>query len=444
MGLALALNFILVGILVILSGFFSASEIAVVAIRSSRLKELIGSGDKRAAFVEKLKNNPDSFFAVVQIGMTVTASAASAIGGALAITLIGPLVKNIPIKAVQSAAEPISVTLVVILISYLFLVVAELVPKAVAIRRSERIALFVGAPTWYSIRAINIVIRVLTWSTNLCLKLLGLPPEGKLGSSVSETEVEFLIKEGLEHGVFDKEEQRLIHSVFEFTDTSVQRAMTPRTEIVAIEIGASVDEMIRTAMETNYSRFPIYDGSLDNIKGIIHSKDLLYVHAHRSLFVLTDIMRPAHFVPDSGKISELLRDMQTKHYQMAIVLDEFGGTAGLITIEDIVEEIVGDILDEYDQESPKIAFGTDGAVVLASMPIDEFADEFGVEVAKGDYHTIGGMIITQLGRIPAVDETISFGDFTLKVIEKERHKIKRVIARKSKVDTADTDSGDSL
>ncbi len=430
MGFTLALNLILVGILVILSGFFSASEIAVVAIRSSRLKELTGSGDKRAAFVEKLKNNPDSFFAVVQIGITVTASAASAIGGALAITLIGPLVKNIPIKTIQSAAEPISVTLVVIIISYLFLVVAELVPKAVAIRRTEPIALFVGIPTWYSIKAINIVIKILTWSTNLFLKILGFPPGGKIDSSVSEAEVEFLIKEGMEHGVFDKEEQQLIHSVFEFTDTSVQRAMTPRTEITAIEMGATVEEMIRIAMETHYSRFPIYEGSLDNIKGIIHSKDLLYVHSHRTLFVLSDIMRPAHFVPDSGKISELLRDMQTKHYQMAIVLDEFGGTAGLITIEDIIEEIVGDILDEYDQESPKIAFGKDGAVVLAGMPVDEFANEFGVKVEKGDYHTIGGMIITKLGKIPAVGDTVDFDLFSLKVIEKERHKIKKVIARK--------------
>jgi putative hemolysin len=428
----LLIQFIVVIILVLLSGFFSASEIAIVAVRSSRLKELVSEGYSRAVFVDKLKNNPDSFFAVVQIGMTVTASAASAIGGAMAIVIIEPIVRTIPIAGVQHASGPISVTLVVIVISYLFLVVAELVPKAVAIRNAEKIALWVGPGTWYSIKFLNVIIRILTWSTNFCLRLLGMSRELKQGNSVSEAEVEFLIKEGMEHGVFDKEEQRLIHSVFEFTDTTVRRAMTPRTEILAVEMNATAEDLIRLATETRYSRFPVYEENLDNIKGIIHSKDLLYVYAHKGLFFLPDILRPAHFVPDSRKISELLREMQKKKYQMAIVLDEFGGTAGIITVEDVVEEITGDIHDEYDVEALKIEFMADGkAKVKGAMPVDEFANEFGVHIEGGEYHTVAGMVVTRLGSIPPVQTRIQFDGFVLTVLDKDGHKIDKLLAEKT-------------
>jgi len=308
-----------------------------------------------------------------------------------------------------------------------------LVPKAVAIRRTERIALWVGPLTWYSIKAMNVVIKLLTRSTNLCLRMMGMSPELKAGTHMSEAEVEFLIKEGMEHGVFDKEEQRLIHSVFEFTDTTVRRAMTPRTEIVAVEITATAEELLRMATETRFSRFPVYEGTLDNIKGVIYSKDLLYVYSHRGLFVLFDILRPAQFVPDSRKISELLRDMQKKKFQMAVVLDEYGGTAGIITVEDVVEEIVGDIHDEYDLEALKISFLDESrAKVKASMPVDEFANEFGVTVGEGEYHTVGGMVVTRLGAIPAIDEVINFDGFSLKVLEKDGHKISMLLAQKPK------------
>ncbi len=432
MALTLVLQLILIIILVVLSGFFSASEIAIVAIRTSRLKTMIDSGNKKAVFVDKLKKDPDKFFAVVQIGMTVTASAASAIGGAAAITIIGPLIRTIPIETIQTASEPISVTLVIIVISYLFLVAAELVPKAMAVRKTEQIALWAGPLTWYFVKFMNIIIIILTKSTNLCLRLVGFSPETKPEVSISEKEVRFIIKEGMEHGIFDKEEQQLIHSVFEFTDTIVRRAMTPRTDIVALEINDSPDEFLRVATEERFSRFPVYEENLDNIKGIIHSRDLLYVYTHKSLFLLSDILKTPVFVPDSKKISELLRDMQKRKYHMAIVLDEFGGTAGIITMEDVVEEIVGDIQDEYDREASKIVFvGRDQAHVQASMPIDEFANEFGVEVIKGDFDTVGGMVVTKLGKIPAFNDVISFKGFNLRVTEKDGHKIKTFFAKKT-------------
>jgi len=428
---SLLLQLVLIIVLVVLSGFFAASEIAIVAVRTSRLKELIAAGNKSAGFVARLKSNPDKFFAIIQVGVTVTGSAASAIGGVAAITIIGPLVKQIPIAAVQNSSQTISVTLVIIVISYLFLVMAELVPKALAIRRSESIALWAGPLTWYSIKALNFFIVILTASTNACLKLMGFSPKAKPETYVSEAEVKFIIKEGLEKGIFDEAEQQLIHSVFEFTDTSVKRAMTPRTDIVALEISDPVDKLLKTATEESFSRFPVYDGNLDNIKGIIHSRDLLYVYTHKDLFVLKDIIRPANFVPDSKPISELLRDMQKGNFHMSVVLDEFGGTAGLITMEDIIEEIVGDIQDEYDREASKITFiDTNTAQVMASMPVDEFANAFDVKVIEGDYETVGGMLVTKLGKIPGKGEVVQCDGFSLKVIEKDRHKLKTLLAQR--------------
>ena len=433
--LTLLLQLVLIIILIILSGFFSASEIAIIAVRSSRLKELTAKGNKKADFVTRLKSNPDDFFAIVQIGMTVTLSAASAIGSSMAITLIGPLIRTIPIPSIKAAAEPISLTLVVIIISYMFLVLAELVPKALAIRKSETIALWAGAPTWYFLKAFIIIIKVLTASTNVCLRLIGFPPKTKPETIVSEDEVKLIIKEGYEKGIFDKEEHQLIKSVFEFTDTTVKRAMTPRTDIVAIEIHDPPEKLLKVATEESFSRYPVYKENLDNIKGVIHSRDLLHVYTHKGLFILDDIMRPAYFVPDSKKTSELLRDMQKNKHYMAIVLDEYGGTDGIITMEDVIEEIVGDIQDEHDTETSKIEFiDKDKAKVIASMPVDEFANEFDVQILDGDFETVGGLIITKLGRIPAKNEVIDFKGFSLKISEKDGHRIKTLIAQRIKPD----------
>jgi putative hemolysin len=263
------------------------------------------------------------------------------------------------------------------------------------------------------------------------LKLLGFPPKTRPETTVSEEEVKLIIKEGYEKGIFDKEEHRLIKSVFEFTDTTVKRAMTPRTDIVAIDINDSPDALLKIATDERFSRYPVYEDNLDNIKGIIHSRDLLYVYTHKELFVLDDILKPAYFVPDSKKTSELLRNMQKNKYHMAIVLDEFGGTDGLITMEDVLEEIVGDIQDEYDKESSKIEFiDKHKATVMASMPVDEFANEFGVRIPDGNFETVGGMVVTKLGRIPAKNEIVNFKGFRLEIKGKDGHRIKTLIAQK--------------
>jgi putative hemolysin len=427
MDLKFWLEILLIIILVFISGFFSASEIAVIAVRKSRLKELAKAGDSRAVFTERLKNNPDKFFAIVQVGMTVTASAASVLGGATAIILIKPLVQSIPIPAIQKASGSISIVMVIVGISYLFLVLAELVPKALAIRYSERIALWVGPGTWWTLKILSVIVNFLSWSTNVCLRILGISSEMRRESAVTEEEVKILIFEGMQRGVFEPAEHRMIHSVFEFADSVARNAMTPRTEIVAIEINDSPKTILNIATIEQYSRLPVYEENLDNIKGIIHVRDLLTIFQNQALIIVRDIMRPALFVPDSKKISEILKDMQKKKSHMAIVLDEFGGTAGLITLEDILEEIVGEIQDEYDVEENKIIMKSEGtAIVEGSADAEAVCERFGVHRPDGDFESVAGMIMTAVGHIPALDETVEVAGLKITVLEKEGHRIKRL------------------
>jgi putative hemolysin len=398
MDLKFWLEIVLIFILVFVSGFFSASE---------------------------------SFFAIVQVGMTVTASAASALGGATAILVIKPLIESVPIVAINRAAESISIILVVIVISYLFLVLAELVPKALAIRYSERIALWVGPGTWWSLRVVGIFIRFLSWSTNLCLRVAGISTEIRRETMVTEEEVKIILTDGLKQGVFEPHEQRMISSLFEFSDTVARNAMTPRIEMLAIEIGEKPEEILKTATMEPYSRLPVYEENLDNIKGILNVRDLLTVFRTGGLIVVKDIMREPLFVPDSKKISEILKDMKIRKTHMAIVLDEFGGTAGLITLEDILEEIVGEIQDEYDLEEEAIVMQPDGsAIVKGSVEAEVVCDKFKVDLPDGEFETITGMIMNKLDRIPERNEVVEISGLRITVLEKANHRVKKLRVEK--------------
>jgi putative hemolysin len=432
MDLKFWLEIIIILVLVFVSGFFSASEIAIIAVRKSRIKELARLGDSRARFVEKLKNDPDNFFAIVQIGMTVTASAASALGGATAILLVKPLIERMPIPAISRAAESISITLVIIIISYVFLVLAELVPKALAIRYSERLALMVGPATWWSLRMLGLFIRFLSWSTNVCLRAIGVSRDMRKDVAVTEEEVKIILAEGLKQGVFEPDEHQLIHSVFEFSDLIARNVMTPRTQIVAVENNESSERILKTATSETFSRLPVYEENLDNIKGILNVRDLLKVFETGGLIILKDIMRNPLFVPDSKKISEILKDMQKEKTHLAVVLDEFGGTAGIITLEDILEEIVGEIQDEHDKEEEDLMMQPDGsALVKGTLDADIVCEKFGVKPPEGEYETISGMLINKLDRIPETGEVTEMVGMKFTVVQKDGHRIKRVKVEKA-------------
>ncbi len=425
------LEIVIILILVFISGFFSASEIAIVALRKSRIRELAKRGDTRAAFVEKLKNDPDDFFAIVQIGMTVTASAASALGGATAILVVKPLLESVPIPVISGAAETISITLVIIVISYVFLVLAELVPKSLAIRYSERIALAVGPATWWSLRILQIIINFLSWSTNLCLKAIGISPDSRRDTAVTEEEVKIILTEGLRQGVFEPDEHKLIHSVFEFSDLVARNVMTPRTEMVAMEIEETPEEILKVATMEPYSRLPVYEENLDNIKGILNVRDILKVFRTGGLIILKDIMRKPFFVPDSKKISEILRDMQKMKLHMAVVVDEFGGTAGIITLEDILEEIVGEIQDEYDKEEDDIVVQPDGSLIVKGfVDAEQVCERFGIEPPEGEFESVTGMLMEKLDRVLELNEVIEMVGLRFTVRDKKGHRVAHIKVEK--------------
>jgi putative hemolysin len=344
------------------------------------------------------------------------------VGGAKIVDLLIPLIKNLPFEFAERWSESISIGIVVIGIAYLSLVIGELVPKYLALRYSEKVALRVAGPIRLLSKISFVFVKLLSFSTKALMSLIiGKTP--KEPPFISEEEVKYIVTEG----IFEKTEAEIIHSVFEFTDTIVKRAMTPRTEVVGLEIGSDQNTVLRTVTEEGYSRLPVYRDTLDNVIGVIHAKDVINILQNSDLIILEDIIRKPYFVPDSMKISKLLREFQKKRAQMAIVLDEFGGTAGLITLEDIIEEIVGEIEDEYDEERKEIDLLPDGsAVVRGSIPLRELNEKLKINLPEEQFETLTGIIINTIGRIPLLDEKIELFDLDFTILEKVGHHLRKI------------------
>ena len=420
------LEIIFILILILANGFFASSEIALISARKTRIKQLAEKGNKKARLVEELQSHPDKFLATIQIGITLMATLASVVGGAKIVDVLKPLVQKIPIEWVQNGSEPIAIGLVVVAIAYLSLVIGELVPKYLALTYPEKIAFGVATPIRILSRLSFVIVKILSFSSKVITSIFlrRIPQES---SFIGEEEVKYIISEGGKAGIFDETEQELIHSAFEFTDTYVHNIMTPRTEIVALDINSSQEKVVRTITESGFSRIPVYKDNLDNIVGIIYAKDILNLWQHQNLIILEDIIRKPYFVPDSKKISELLKEFQKLKIHVALVLDEFGGTAGLVTLEDIIEEIFGEIEDEYDIERPKIEILSDGsALVSPNLAIGDFNYQMKTNLPEDKADTLGGYIQTSLGRIPATDEEIELDGLTFVIFEKSGHRLKRL------------------
>jgi putative hemolysin len=367
------LEIILIVFLILANGFFSGAEIAVVSVRRSRIDQLTQQGHKSAPVVARLKDDADRFLATVQIGTTMLSSLASAVGGASAVASLAPIFQQSDISFLQEWAGVLAIGIVVAMISYLSLVLGELVPKSLALRYPEQIACAVARPLDLISRVFVVAVKLLTASSNLLLWLSG---SGATSTEalVSEEEVKYLIKEGAQKGIFDETEQEFIHSVFDFADTSVREVLTPRTEIHALEVQTSCAEALHAMIESGFSRMPVYEEDLEHIIGIVHIKELLHAQEHGQTASLRDFLHPAYFVPDSMPISHLLRELQVRRAHMAVVVNELGTVIGIATIEDLLEEIVGEIRDEFDvnevqpvQELSKGVFLVAGGVALSDL-----------------------------------------------------------------------------
>ncbi len=426
---------ILILVLILANGFFAASEIAMIAMRKSRIDALVEKGVRSAAAVARLKSDPDRFLATVQIGVTIVSSFASALGGAAAIDFLKPQIAELPIPLVARWAEPIALLIVVLPISYLSLVLGELVPKSLALRFSEQIACAVARPIELLARLSSFFVKILMASSNFVLRIFGGRETGS-ASFISVDEVKSLIREGAAQGIFNETERELIHSVFEFTDTPVKAVMKPRTEIHAIEVHASLAEVAKNFVDCGFSRIPVYEGELDKVIGILYNKDVFKALQERSDFSIRDHLHQAFFVPSTLPTSELLKQLQRRHLAMALVVNEFGEVEGVVTLEDLVEEIVGEIRDEYDREErgPVERLPDGSMVIQGSAMLKDLRADFQLPFEESpDYHTLAGFMLERLKRIPRGGEWAEENGYKLTIVDMEGRRIVKIKVEKAAV-----------
>lgn len=422
------LEAVLIFLLILANGFFSGSEIAIVSVRRSRIDQLIEQRHTSARVVARLKDDSDRFLATVQIGVTLVGSLASALGGVSAIKYLEPIFRQSGIALLQEWSEFLALGIVVVVISYLSLVLGELVPKSLALRHPDRIACAVARPLDLFSRLSSVVVKLLTASSNALLFLLRSGTQST-EALVSEEEVKYLIREGAERGVFDDTEKEFIHSVFDFADTSVREVLTPRTEIHALEIHTSCADALHEMIESGFSRMPVYEEDLDHIIGIVHIKELLRAREQGHTAELRDFLHPVHFVPDSMQISHLLRELQVRRMHMAVVLNEFGTVIGIVTIEDVLEEIVGEIRDEFDvdEEQPVQELGEGVLLVEGGVALSDLKEQQHLPLEETPaYRTLAGFLLARLERIPKGGETVVHEGYRLTIVNMEGRRIDKV------------------
>ena len=416
----------LIAILILLSGYLAGTEIAVVTARKINIKQMAESGKRNAKIFLKLKEEPDRFLATIQIGITLMGVLASAIGGAASVKVIEPLLKEVPIKAISLAAGPIAIGIVVVIITYFSLIFGELVPKSIALMHPEPIGLWTARSIDTFSKVVSIFVKILTFSTAVILRPFGEKPFTER-AHVTEEEVKMLIKEGGKHGVFESTEEKILQSIFEFTDMSVKEVMVPDTQMVMIQIDKSVQEIASLIEEEQFSRYPVFGREPNDIRGILYAKDFLTILAKKGQVDIRKIIKPPYFIPETMKISLLLREMQKKRIHMALVVDEYGGISGLVSLEDLIEEIVGEIRDEYDTESPVIQLSDGTLLIDASISLKDLKEDYHIPLPESpEYETLGGFLMTTLQKIPQRGDVVEAEEKRIRIIEMVGQRISKV------------------
>jgi putative hemolysin len=417
---------ILIAVLILLNGYLAGTEIAFVTARRSAIQQLAESGRRNAKIFLKLKEEPDRFLATVQIGVTAVNVLASAVGGAAAVKVLMPALRSVPFKPIAIVAEPLSIGVVVVLITYFTVIFGELVPKSIALMYPETIGLWTARTIETFSRVNSVFVRILTFSTALVLRPFGQKPFTER-ALVTEEEVKTLIKIGGKHGVFEPTEERILQSIFEFTDMSVKEVMVPATRMVTVRIDMTPAEILSLIEEEQFSRYPVVGKEPNDIRGILHGKDFLTAQAKTGQADLRRIIKPPFFIPETMKISLLLREMQRKRTHMALVVDEYGGIAGLVTIEDLIEEIVGEIRDEHDVESPVIPMADGSLLIDASISLRDLKEDHHILIPEStEYETLGGFLMTTLQKIPQAGDVVVLEGSRMRILETVGQRISKV------------------
>lgn len=424
---------ILLLFLILTNAFFAMSEIAVISLNDSKLKKMAGNGDKKARTLVKLIEEPSKFLATIQVGVTISGFLASAVAADTFTEYIVYFFRDSSIST--STIKAVSLVVITLLLSYFTLVFGELVPKRLAMQNYEKISFTVSKPLSILYKIEKPIVALLSASTNGILRLLGIDPSQK-PEEVTEEEIRMMIDVGNESGTIEQSEKDMLHNIFDFDDRIVDEIMTHRTEITAVDINSSLNEIIDIALEEGYSRMPVYEDDLDNIVGILYIKDLLKLVLEQSTenFDIRDYMRKALYIPETNRCKDLFQEFQKTKVQMAVIVDEYGGTSGIVTMEDLIESIVGNIQDEYDDEEEEIRFISDNIYEIDGMfALDKIEKLFNIRFSQDedyDYDTISGYITGFLGRIPSRDEhpVITVDNVDFEVLNVEEHRITAVQA----------------
>lgn len=413
---SIAVELVVIFFLILANGFFAGSELAIISARKSTIAKLVAEGNSRAMVVEKLQNDPHRFLATVQIGVTVVGSLASAVGGAAAVEFLKPIMSSAPSAVVREAAEPLSIGVVVALVSYFSLVLGELAPKTIALRYSDRMSLLVAKPINALAMVGGVAIKFLTLSNRVVLAMLGVKPDSGQ-DFVTREEVLHTVSEAGEAGALTKHEHKVIENMLDFSHTLVSEIMVPRPRMIALDIDSPRDVLVQVVRDNMYTRYPVYRKDKDNILGFIHSKDLfLHPKIDSPDFTLDEIVRPPLFVPEHKRASNLLREMQRKRMHIAFIVDEYGGISGLVTTEDLLEELVGEIEDEHDVgEMSRSERLPDGSLLVdGMMSLNDLEDLIDEKFEEGlPYDTIAGLILAKLGRFPEQGEKVPWEAYDL-------------------------------
>ena len=419
------MKLVLIVILIFVNAFFAASEMAFVSLNDTKLNRMAKNGNKKAEKIVKMLVNPSRFLATIQIGITLAGFLSSAFASESFASGLAPKLNELMPVLSLSAWNGISIVVITIILSYFTLVFGELVPKRIAMKNSEKIAFF-------SIGIINVIsvvtspfVALLTFSTNAISKLFGVSEKEE--KTVTEEEIRMMVDVGEEKGTIEEDERNMINNVFEFNDRIVSEIMIPRTDVFAINNMMSIYEVTKLLEEKKimHSRMPVYNESIDNIVGILHFKDLFYSTKNKETNI-TKVMRTPFFVPESKPIDELFEELRKNRNLMAIVIDEYGGTSGIVTMEDILEEIVGEIYDEHDEVEELYKKLDDNTYIInAEMTIYDVEDILGIHIQEGDYDTLSGYIIEKMGRIPTekdLEKSIDTKDMIYTIEEiKDKH-----------------------
>ena len=421
----------ILAILILLNAYFAASEIAFISLNDAKIEKQAKEGNKKAKQIEKMLKNPSKFLATIQIGITLAGFLSSAFASDTFADMLAPTLNNLfPMVSIE-VWKGISIIIITIILSFFTLVLGELVPKRLAMKYYEKIAF----STIGIIRGISIMtapfVKILTVVTNFISKLFGISENEE--EIVTEEEIKMMIDEGEEKGTIEEDEKEMIHNIFEFNDITVSEVMTHRTDVYALEINSNIEDIIKEIDEYKYSRIPVYEETIDDIKGILFVKDLLKYLNGKKTVKIKNIIREAYLVSENKPINELFKDLQKNKMQMAIVIDEYGGTAGVVTMEDLLEEIVGNIFDEYDEieyEYEKIDDNT--FLIDGSVSINDLKKILNINIPEGEYETLSGYLLELLGRVPEDDENpvIETENVSYKIEEYEDKRILRVKACK--------------